>query len=84
MIYAVLKDTNLEVEITWWKTLDGMSGPEGAAYLHTIIKGLEADPDRFREMNPPNGWGNYDGLLEKLIEMRNAVPEWPTVWSASG
>lgn len=70
--------------ITWWDHLNGMSGPAGAAYLDTIVRGLEADPDRFRAMNPENGWGDYEGVLKVLTEMRNAVPEWPTEWGASG
>lgn len=70
--------------VAWWDYLDGMTGPEGAAYLNVIIRGLEADPDRFRAMNPENGWGNYDDLVKLLTEMRNSVPEWPTTWSASG
>lgn len=70
--------------VAWWEHLDGMTGPEGAAYLDTILRGLEADPDRFRAMNPENGWGNYDDLVKLLTEMRNSVPEWPTTWSASG
>lgn len=70
--------------VAWWEHLDGMTGPEGAAYLDVIVRGLEADPARFRQMNPPNGWGNYDDLLELLRKMRGAVPEWPTTWSASG
>lgn len=68
----------------WWRQLDGLDGPNGAALLDTIIRQLEADPGRYREMNPDNGWGDYDGLLKVLTEMRNAVPEWPTKWSASG
>lgn len=70
--------------ISWWAHLDGMSGPEGAGYLHIIITGLEADPDRFRAMNPENGWGDYDSLLKTLRAMRAAVPEWPCTWGASG
>lgn len=70
--------------VPWWDHLDGMSGPDGAAYLHLIIRGLEADPERFRAMNPPNGWGDYEGLLKILTEMRDRVPEWPTTWGASG
>lgn len=68
----------------WWIELDGMSGPDGAAYLQRIISGLEADPTRFRAMNPKNGWGGYDELLVCLRQMRDAVPEWPTTWSAEG
>lgn len=70
--------------ITWWDQLDGMTGPEGAAYLDLIVRGLTADPERFRAMNPSNGWGNYDDLVRVLTEMRDAVPEWPTEWSTSG
>lgn len=69
---------------SWWYCLDGMSGPEGAALLDRIIRGLEADPERFRAMNPENGWGDYDSFLKVLTEMRNAVPEWPTTWSVNG
>jgi hypothetical protein len=69
---------------TWWARLDGLSGPEGAAMLDRIIRGLQADPARFEAMNPENGWGNYDSFVKVLTEMRNAVPEWPTKWSASG
>lgn len=68
----------------WWHLLDGKSGPDGAAFLDRIIRGLEAEPERFRAMNPENGWGDYDSLVKKLIEMRNAVPEWPTEWRANG
>jgi hypothetical protein len=70
--------------VSWWDHLDGMSGPEGAAFLDIIIRGLEADPGRFRAMNPTNGWGDYDSFLKVLQEMRAAVPEWPTAWSVHG
>lgn len=70
--------------VTWWDHLDGMTGPEGAQYLDTIVNGLRADPDRFRAMNPANGWGNYDDLVDVLSRMRDSVPEWPSEWSCSG
>lgn len=25
---------------------------------------LKADPDKFRQFNPENGWGNYEGLVQ--------------------
>ncbi len=68
----------------WWDLLHGRTGPEGAQLLDRIIKGLAADPERFRAMNPENGWGDYDSLLARLTEMRDAVPEWPTTWSVNG
>lgn len=95
MIYAVLEDAGYalgtrvswdgkEYPASWWDRLNGMDGPEGAAYLDLIIKGLVADPHRFIAMNPENGWGDYDGLVKVLEEMRTAVPEWPCKWEASG
>lgn len=70
---------------SWWKQLDSMSGAEGGELLGRIIQGLEADPDRFRAMNPENGWGDYDGFLDVLKEMHRAsLVEWPTRWEVSG
>lgn len=68
----------------WWRRLDGATGSEGRAYLAEVIRGLEVEPNRFREMNPPNGWGDYDSLLDVLREMRNRVPDYPTHWEVSG
>lgn len=68
----------------WWYELDGKSGPDGAAYLDKIIRALESDPGKYRQMNPENGWGDYDSLVKTLSDMRASVPEWPTTWSAHG
>lgn len=57
---------------TWWKVLDGMDGAEGAAFLAPIIKELEQHPDKYRPMDPPNGWGDYEGILRVLREMKSA------------
>jgi hypothetical protein len=70
--------------IAWWEHLDGMPGPEGAAFLDQIIQRLQGNPALFRAMNPPNGWGNYDDLLTVLTAMRDRVPEWPTTWRTFG
>ncbi len=68
----------------WCTALDGLSGADGEKLLGLIVAGLEADPGRFRAMNPPNKWGDYDGLLDVLGEMRKASGEWPeAVWSIS-
>jgi hypothetical protein len=90
MIYAALDGAGIELaeEERWWQRLSGMSGPESRGYLGAIITHLEADPARFRAMDPPNGWGCYDGpdgLLGVLRRMRDSVPDGETtVWSVSG
>lgn len=73
-----------EMRGSWWYCLDAMPGPAGAAFLDRIIRGLEADPERFRALNPGNGWGDFDSFVKVLTGMRDAVPEWPTTWAASG
>lgn len=85
MIYAVLEDEGIrQPGVPWWWQLSEYHGPKGAAFLDLIIKGLEADPTRFIAMNPENGWGSYDSLLRVLREMRDAVPEYPTIWRCWG
>jgi hypothetical protein len=33
---------------------------------------LQSEPDRFKQHNPSNGWGNYDNLCRFVYEYRNA------------
>lgn len=90
MIYRALEGAGIELAPgeSWWQRLSGMDGPEGRDYLAAIITRLEADPDRFRAMNPPNGWGCYDGpngVLPVLRRMRDSVPHGEaSAWHASG
>ena len=69
---------------TWWKELDGMPGPDGAAFLADAVRIMRADPATYEAMNPRNRWGSYDLILQQLEEMIAAVPEWPSEWSTSG
>ena len=32
--------------------------------LRKGLVALETDPEKFRKLNPENGWGSYDGLLD--------------------
>lgn len=38
---------------------------------------LEADPARFKALNPPNGWGDYDGLKKFVSAYLAACRRWP-------
>lgn len=70
--------------VAWYSVLNGMDGPTGKEYLCKILTQLRKDPEKYKELDPPNGWGDYYGLIKILDEMIARVPEWPTKWSASG
>jgi hypothetical protein len=50
---------------------------EAAGPLADAVKRMEADPDTYRAMNPPNGWGNYEGALAYLRRLAEACAEHP-------
>lgn len=82
MIYDALDRAGISLDEhrNLWNYLQGKTGAEGGFVLAAIVRELEADPDHYRAMNPPNGWGDYEGILKVLTDMRNSVPEWPTTW----
>lgn len=41
------------------------------------LKLLKSDPDKFKELNPENGWGDYDGLVQFVIEYIEACEKHP-------
>jgi hypothetical protein len=49
---------------------DEPSCPEFARRLDAMVAALEGDPDRFRALNPENGWGDYDGFLATCRKMQ--------------
>ena len=55
---------------------------EAAGPLAEAVKRMEADPDRYREMNPKNGWGDYEGALDFLRRLAEACAQHPkcTIW----
>ena len=40
--------------------------------LQDAIVGMKAEPERFRALNPSNGWGNYEGFLAALVALCEA------------
>lgn len=45
-----------------------------------LQKGLEelnASPEKYREFNPSNGWGSYEGLVEFIERYLDACKEYP-------
>ena len=53
------------------RDLDGKTGEDCIPLLLHAIKAMCFDPKKYKEMNPKNKWGNYEGalkLLQKLLE----------------
>lgn len=46
--------------------------------LQTGLALLKSDPDTFKRLNPPNGWGDYEGFVKVVsdyLEMCIAYPQ---------
>ncbi len=68
----------------WLDLIDGMTGTEGKRLLRSIISEWDYDPDKFRAMNPDNGWGDMDQLRKILMEdMIAKVPECASTWKVT-
>ena len=45
---------------------------EVAPIIAAAVQRMRDDPDTYRAMNPPNGWGDYDSCLKFLAEVAEA------------
>jgi hypothetical protein len=45
--------------------------------LEAGLKLLIAEPDRFKALNPSNGWGNYEGLVAFVAAYLKACEDYP-------
>lgn len=61
--------------ITW---LNGKRGQEAGPYLARMAAHMEAHPEVYRPMNPPNRWGSYEGALETVQRLASACRALPT------
>src|SRR5688572_22094629 len=53
---------------------------EAGQLIHILEIGLstlKADPERFKQLNPSNGWGNYECLVEFVEEYLKACKKDP-------
>lgn len=45
--------------------------------LQRAVADMKADPAKYEAMNPRNGWGNYEGALDYLRNLRDACAVYP-------
>lgn len=58
-----------------FNALNGMSCKDALPILNKAINDLIDNQEEYEKLNPENGWGSYDGLLEVLKDMRNCCEE---------
>lgn len=63
-MYPMMKEAGFD-----WSEMEGKTGKEALEWLAQLIGELEVKPSKFKDMNPSNGWGNYDGFLHYLRRM---------------
>lgn len=59
------------------RELHDMLAADALPRLNAAISMMVADRPRFEKLNPPNGWGDYDGALEFLRKIRDACETAP-------
>jgi hypothetical protein len=63
-----------------YEGLNGLSGKlakDVIPALEIAISRMENDPDKYKAMNPTNGWGDYESALEYIRGILNGCREHP-------
>ena len=64
-------------------SIEGQTGLESSVIITLAISAFIRKRKDLIPLNPPNGYGSYDGFLKALSAMRNACEEHPDwIWSA--
>lgn len=56
---------------------DGMVARDVALTCGNVISAFQADPAKFRAMNPANGWGSFEGCRRFIREIEDACIDYP-------
>jgi len=79
MAAAVAVEGNLRLyDVLWRPDEHGLTHARDLIVpLRDGLAELQSDPDSYREYNPANGWGDYDGLVRFVVGYLTAVERWP-------
>ena len=53
-----------------FKKLKGMTCKKALPIINNAIKNMLDNKEEYLKLNPENGWGSYDGLLEEFKKMK--------------
>lgn len=56
---------------------DGKSAFDVATICARILYDFNADPEKFRRMNPNNGWGSFEGARDFITKIKLACEDAP-------
>ena len=59
------------------KIFDEMTCKEALPILQKAIEDLIQNKEEYEKLNPENGWGSYEGLLKRFIEMKKCCIDNP-------
>lgn len=47
-----------------WQWTQGKPARRVGRHILTVLTHMSQDPDHWRSLNPPNGWGDYDTCIQ--------------------
>jgi hypothetical protein len=56
-----------EAGFVGWFALVGMPARKAGRHLLRVLEEMADEPLRWRDRNPENGWGDYDGCLQNRL-----------------
>lgn len=56
---------------------DGHTAQECTAVLEMAVGELKANPEKYKKMDSPNGWGKYENLVPRLDVLLDAFRLYP-------
>lgn len=62
----------LEAGMYPWKQMVGMAAADAGVIWNRVVIELLADPDKYRAMNPANGWGSRGDAIKVLSALVTA------------
>ena len=60
-----------------WHDLAGKNARETASMLRIVESNLILNGFELKKLNPPNGWGSYEGAIEFIHNLANDCEEHP-------
>lgn len=59
------------------KSISGLRANFAVNFLYSAIDRMIKNKKEYIELNPSNGWGDYEGALKVIIELKQACEDHP-------